>query len=271
MLSPEEIAEQQELLEAYRRTLAVYLRQQAEIGRAYSPPGLVAGIRDTREHIRQIKETLRVAGVAVNEGLSDLPTATLPVLSIEPDSVSLHPIAPDSRQSTVPIWLLAGIVLLALLGLGGYWWYSTQRIGGVGQAETPQQERPAAEEAPAAAEQPTAAVPPDDDLASIESQLAKANIALSETQVEAVRGFISDPGTPYKVLAEHVIQVVGDRRFRQTIYLDEIDVRYTEVVGQDHYADYDPEQLKAGMLRAWNEHYPDQRFDSYDEIVEPQT
>jgi hypothetical protein len=74
--------------------------------------------------------------------------------------------------------------------------------------------------------------------------------------------------TGYKLLAEHALQVVGDQKFRNPLFLDELDVRYTDLVGQEHFADFDEDQLKAGMLRAWNEHYTDQPVDSYDQIVE---
>jgi hypothetical protein len=261
MLSPEEIAEQQKLLAAHRRTLAIYLRQQAEIGRAYSPPALINGIDDTREQIRRIKATFRAAGVMVAE---------------DPDDE--EPQAPPRRlrqDRVLPGWLwptVLGMLVIALAIGGGYWWFYGQGIGTAEQSETASPEETPVDEATPPEETPTEEVPAGQtDVAALESQLANANIALSETQVEVVRGFINDPNTGYKLLAEHVLQIVSDQRFRQTIYLDEIDVRYTEVVGTDHYADFDEERLKAGMLRAWNEHYTDQRVESFDEIVQPQS
>ena len=71
MLSPEEIVEQQQLLAAYRRTLAVYLRQQAEIGRAFSPPALINGIDETRRDIKRIKAILQAASAEVAEDPDD--------------------------------------------------------------------------------------------------------------------------------------------------------------------------------------------------------
>jgi hypothetical protein len=50
-LSPEEIAQQQELLAAHRRRLTVYLRQVADLGPTYAPPGTLTGIDDTRMEI----------------------------------------------------------------------------------------------------------------------------------------------------------------------------------------------------------------------------
>jgi hypothetical protein len=41
MLPADEIAEQEQLLATHRHTLMIYLEQQAEIGRAYSPPSLI--------------------------------------------------------------------------------------------------------------------------------------------------------------------------------------------------------------------------------------
>jgi hypothetical protein len=262
MLSSEETAEQQKLLAAHRRTLAVYLRQQAQIGQAYSPPALINGIDETREQIRRIKEALKAAGVAVPNDPDDE----------EPQRPLRHSV-PQPRQDPVfPGWLLPAIIVLALVSGGGYWWYYNQNIGTAGPTETATPAAAPIGEATSAEEPPTEEAPAaQTEVDALESQLQEANIALSETQVEVVRGFINDPNTGYKLLAEHVLQIVGSQRFRQTLYLDEIDVRYTEVVGTDHFADFDQDQLKAGMVRAWNERYTDQRVDTFDEIVEPRT
>lgn len=64
-LSPEEVAEQIRLLTTYRRTLAAYLEQQAALGRAYSPPGVIHGINEARSQILRIKTILRAAGVDI--------------------------------------------------------------------------------------------------------------------------------------------------------------------------------------------------------------
>lgn len=61
------IAEQQQLLAAHRATLAVYVRQQATLGSAYTPPGVVNGIAEARAAIRQAKVALRGWGVAVED------------------------------------------------------------------------------------------------------------------------------------------------------------------------------------------------------------
>ena len=262
MLSPDEIAEQQQLLATYRRTLAIYLRQQAQIGQAYSPPALINGIDETREQIKRIKEALKATGIVVPEDPDDE----------EPQPAPRRHAALPRQDPPFPGWLLPVIIVLALAAGGGYWWYYSKGIGTAEQAETSPQGATPVDEATPAEEPPTEEVPnAQTDVAVLESQLMEANIALSETQVEVVRGFIRDPNTGYKLLAEHVLQIVSDQRFRQTIYLDEIDVRYTEVVGTDHYADFDEEQLKAGMVRAWNEHYTDQQVESFDEIVESRT
>jgi hypothetical protein len=258
MLSSEEIAEQQQLLATHRRTLAVYLRQQAQIGQAYSPPALINGIDETREQIRRIKEALKAAGVVVPNDPDDE----------EPQRPLRHSATQPRQDPVFPRWLLLLVIVLALASGGGYWWYYSQNLGTARQTETatPIGEATAAEEPPTE-EAPAAQT----DVDALEGQLQEANIALSETQIEVVRGYINDPNTGYKLLAEHVLQIVRNQRFRQTLYLDEIDVRYTEVVGTDHFADFDEDQLKAGMVRAWNEHYTDQRVDTFDEIVEPRT
>jgi hypothetical protein len=262
MLSSEEIAEQQQLLATHRRTLAVYLRQRAQIGQAYSPPALINGIDETREHIRRIKEALKAAGITAPNDPDDE----------EPQQPQRHSAAQPRQDPVFPGWLVPAIIALVLASGGGYWWYYNQSLGTPGQTETAAPVEGPIGEATPVEESPTERAPAaQTDVDALASQLQEANIALSETQVEVVRGFINDPGTGYKLLAEHVLQIVGSQRFRQTLYLDEIDVRYTEVVGTDHYADFDQDQLKSGMVRAWNEHYTDQRVDTFDEIVEPRT
>jgi hypothetical protein len=250
MLSPEEIAEQQQLLAAHRRTLAIYLKQQAEIGQAYSPPALINGIEYARSNIRRIRATLSAAGVTVSEDPDDE----------EPQPSHRRPVAVPRQDPMFPRWLGLAVVSVLVIGLaagGGWWWLSTQP----GNTPSPQ-ETPSTLEATASTET---------DVAALESQLMEANIALSAVQVGQVREYINDPNTGYKMLAEHALQVVGDQKFRDTLYLDELDTRYTELVGEDHYAEFDDDQLKAGMVRAWNEHYPDQQVTSFDEIVEPRS
>jgi hypothetical protein len=71
MLTQEELDQQLQLLATHRQTLAVYLRQQAAIGKAFSPPALVNGICDARHHIRRIKAELRASGLAIPEAPGD--------------------------------------------------------------------------------------------------------------------------------------------------------------------------------------------------------
>jgi eukaryotic-like serine/threonine-protein kinase len=84
MLDQETINGQRELLAAHRRTLAVYLRQQAELG-VLAPPGVVNGIAETQSTIRRIKEQLRADGVPVEDEPND---------EVQPATV-----APPSRLS----------------------------------------------------------------------------------------------------------------------------------------------------------------------------
>src|SRR4051812_14694029 len=67
MTDKEDINDQLELLRAYRRTLTHYLRQEAIHGVAMVPPAVEHGIRETREHIRQIKNYLRDHGTSVED------------------------------------------------------------------------------------------------------------------------------------------------------------------------------------------------------------
>ena|SRR6266540_5917252 len=81
MLPQEEIDEQLQLLHTYRRTLATYLRQQAAIGEAYSPPALLYGITEARSHIQRIKSALRAAGVEVPDDVDDEEPAPVLIVS----------------------------------------------------------------------------------------------------------------------------------------------------------------------------------------------
>ena len=69
MPSTEDIAAQQDLLQAHRQTLHVLLTQQAQFGAAYTPPAIVNGIGAARAAIAQIKQTLQSWGTPA----ADLP------------------------------------------------------------------------------------------------------------------------------------------------------------------------------------------------------
>nr|WP_044200357.1 SUMF1/EgtB/PvdO family nonheme iron enzyme [Oscillochloris trichoides] len=63
------IAQQQHLLATHRQRLAVLLAQQAQLGSAHTPPGIITDIAAARAEIRRITAYLREQGVAV----ADLP------------------------------------------------------------------------------------------------------------------------------------------------------------------------------------------------------
>src|SRR6266498_1117176 len=69
-LDQEAITQQLELLAAHRRMLAVYLRQQAELG-VLAPPGVVNGIAEARAEIGRVKVALREGGMVVEDELND--------------------------------------------------------------------------------------------------------------------------------------------------------------------------------------------------------
>jgi predicted ATPase len=71
MPTADDIAQQQALLAAHRRTLAALLQQHALFGAAHAPPSLVNGIDDARASIARSKATLRAWGVAVEDHLDD--------------------------------------------------------------------------------------------------------------------------------------------------------------------------------------------------------
>jgi hypothetical protein len=70
-LPQDEITEQLQLLAIYRRNLALFIQQQAMIGKAYSPLGIINGIAEAREQIHRIKTLLRTAGITVDEDPDD--------------------------------------------------------------------------------------------------------------------------------------------------------------------------------------------------------
>lgn len=114
MLTQEEIAQQFQLLAAHRQTLAVYLRQQAAIGKAFSPPALVHGICDARHDIRRIKAELRANGLAIPEA---------------PDDEELEPTIRlarrQQRRARPPVLVMTlGTLLLVIgvaVGVAGNW------------------------------------------------------------------------------------------------------------------------------------------------------
>lgn len=66
LLTDDDTAAQFELLDAYRQTLHVLLRQQALLGgSSYVSPGTANSIREARSEIKRIKAALRGSGQAV--------------------------------------------------------------------------------------------------------------------------------------------------------------------------------------------------------------
>jgi tetratricopeptide (TPR) repeat protein len=81
-------------LAAHRRTLAVYLRQLANLGADHAPPGVHNGIDKARAEIARLKAALRAAGVAVEDEIGDLAT---------PDAETLPPAPAHSGPASVNI------------------------------------------------------------------------------------------------------------------------------------------------------------------------
>ena len=71
-VTQEQIDDQYDLLRSHRGTLAIYLKQQAQLGSAYAPPGVANGIREARAAIRRVKATLREWGQAVDDHPDDV-------------------------------------------------------------------------------------------------------------------------------------------------------------------------------------------------------
>jgi len=71
MTTEEDINGQQQLLKAHRQTLEILLGQRALHTTAFAPPSIEHGIREARDQIQIIKQTLRNLGVSVADHPSD--------------------------------------------------------------------------------------------------------------------------------------------------------------------------------------------------------
>ena len=116
---------------------------------------------------------------------------------------------------------------------------------------------------------------PPPSMLELESQLKAANIKLStgtEDDVARVRSYFTGPTSAYHLLTINSLQVLGNRRLRDTGYLDMIDKWYTLLVGEKHYVTddggLDHEKLKEAIVRANNEYYS-QNATSFEQVVEP--
>jgi len=78
MPDQDDIAAQQVLLQMHRQTLAVLLKQQAQLGESYAPPAIVNGIRSARASIAQVKQALRDWGAPVEDLPNDAPPPDAP-------------------------------------------------------------------------------------------------------------------------------------------------------------------------------------------------
>ncbi len=88
MASQEDITSQQELLAAYRRTLAQLLKQQALVSELYAPPALTHGIDEARENIQHLKAILRSWDVLVEDHPGDeAPVARRPIAATSPTAL----------------------------------------------------------------------------------------------------------------------------------------------------------------------------------------
>jgi hypothetical protein len=106
MPSSEDIASQQALLQAHRKTLNHYLQQEAQLGSAYTSPNITHGILTARENIARIKSILKDWGITVenlpNDEMPSIYHAELVTNTIKvkgPKSV-YHPQDPDSTRSS---------------------------------------------------------------------------------------------------------------------------------------------------------------------------
>lgn len=109
-LSTAEVARALELLDTHRRTLAIYIKQQAAIGQAFSPPALMHGISEARSEIARIKESLRSAGVKVLDSPED-EASPLPAVIVATGAGQVSRRAVAGALGLVVL----GLVLIAIL------------------------------------------------------------------------------------------------------------------------------------------------------------
>jgi hypothetical protein len=116
---------------------------------------------------------------------------------------------------------------------------------------------------------------PSPTVQGLEQALAEANIQLSDAgpeQEQNVRDYIAAPNRAYYLLGVNSLRIIGDRRFTQPLYLDELDDRYTRLAGETNYlAGVDTlheAELRQAILDAWNNHYGEQQT-SLDAILGP--
>jgi len=108
----------------------------------------------------------------------------------------------------------------------------------------------------------------------LESQLKAVNIELStgtSDDTARVRGYFTGPTSPYHLLAVNCLQVLGNRRLRETGYLDMIDKWYTSLQGSEHYVvgdnRLDHEKLKEAIVKANNDYYG-RNATSFEQVVQ---
>ncbi|WP_129676558.1 hypothetical protein [Candidatus Chloroploca sp. Khr17] len=70
-VAPDQVAQQQDRLAAYRRTLAHYLQQLALLGSAHARPEISHGLHEAREGIARAKAVLRGWGIMVADHPDD--------------------------------------------------------------------------------------------------------------------------------------------------------------------------------------------------------
>src|SRR5215212_2737605 len=107
MPTQEDIAHQQELLAAHRRTLAQYLKQQALISERFTPPAIAHGIDEARANIRRVKGTFQAWGIPIE----DLPDDEAP------SAIAAVPVARPPNVLRLPrarriVFLVVGLLVL---------------------------------------------------------------------------------------------------------------------------------------------------------------
>lgn len=114
MPNPEDVGQQQKLLAAYRRSLAVSLEQLAQQSKAYATPGLLSNITEAQDNIQRIKTRLRKQGVEVEDFLID-EAAPQEILTRRANTPYLQ-VSRMRRKWSVGIGIVLFLVIIFVIG-----------------------------------------------------------------------------------------------------------------------------------------------------------
>lgn len=111
-LSPNEIHQLRERIEAHRRTLAHYLKQMAIVSEAHAKPEISAGICTARQEVARLKAALRANHEHVDDRIDD--GQVTPEPSLFPSTISTTPLAKPAILSPLRKYLSAESIAVTI-------------------------------------------------------------------------------------------------------------------------------------------------------------